>query len=101
MVGGDLWVRAAEDFVLAEPLLVEGPQQAQRVHEVTRVEDVVDYALEVISVDGKRTEISLKSLAMTLQELTRVTYKVCEKITLISFKSNFYMKYIHCNVFHP
>ena len=48
VVGRNVWVRAALHLVLAEPLHVHLAQHAQWAHDVTRVEDVVDHALEVI-----------------------------------------------------
>lgn len=40
-------MRAAEDLVLTEPLLVQRPKQTQRTHEVTRIENIIYDALEV------------------------------------------------------
>ena len=40
-------MRAAQDFVLSEPLGVDGTQQAKRHHRVLAVEDVVNQPLEV------------------------------------------------------
>lgn len=47
VVGGHVWMRAAEDFVVLEPVGVERTQQTQGPHGVARVEDVVYDALEV------------------------------------------------------
>ena len=50
MVGRDVRVWAAKDFVGAEPFRVQGTEDAQRTHRVAAEEDVVDNALEVESV---------------------------------------------------
>ena len=50
MIGRDVRVGAAEDFVGAEPFWVQGTEYAQRTHRVTAEEDVVYDAFEVESV---------------------------------------------------
>ena len=47
----------AEDLVLAEPLGVDGSEQAERHHRVLAVEDVVDQALKVEGVVAVRHDV--------------------------------------------
>ena len=47
----------AEDLVLAEPLGVDGSEQAERYHRVLAVEDVVDQALKVEGVVAVRHDV--------------------------------------------
>lgn len=52
VVTGDVGVRTSDDLSLLEPLLTNGTQNAERLHRVLGVEDVVDDALEVEGVVG-------------------------------------------------
>ena len=55
--GWDVAVGTAEDLVLAEPLGVDGSEQAERHHRVLAVEDVVDQALKVEGVVAVRHDV--------------------------------------------
>ena len=52
VVTGDVGVRTSDDLSLLEPLLTNWTQNAERLHRVLGVEDVVDDALEVKGVIG-------------------------------------------------
>ena len=53
-------VRAADDFIVREPVLVHGAQQAQKIHVLFGKENVVYDTFEVIS--EKRKSLSLVHL---------------------------------------
>ena len=55
MIGWDVRVGTTHHLVLVEPVLINGAEEAEEVHEVLREEDVVDDALELES--AKRENI--------------------------------------------
>ena len=50
MIGRDVGIRTPNHLAVSDPVHADGPQQTQRVEEVTAVENIVYDALEVISV---------------------------------------------------
>ena len=57
MVRGYVRVRAADDLPLLQPLLRDRTENAQGLHALAGVEDVVDNAFEVVGVVGVRHQL--------------------------------------------
>ena len=69
-------MRAAQDFVLSEPLGVDGTQQTERHHRVLAVEDVVNQPLEVEPATTSRSSEKFrnKSFKLKLDTKTNSTF---------------------------
>ncbi len=53
VVGGHVWVREADHLVALDPFGVQGTEETDCAQQLTRVEYVVDHALEVVSVETR------------------------------------------------
>ena len=60
-------MRAAQDFVLSEPLGVDGTQQTERHHRVLAVEDVVNQPLEVEPATTSRSSEKFRNKTFKLK----------------------------------
>ena len=75
VVGRDVGVGAAQHLVLSKPLLVVGAQLPQDPEAISGVEDVVNYALEVISVTHtKKGRLDKQALSERTRQVSDIPF---------------------------